>query len=130
MPNPCDCPTAPILSGTGFGNLTKSTNEVVEYPIEWCARILPGASIIEDGWSVFPVTTPPLLAEELPTVGTVTSAKISGGVGGQLYKVEDAIRAEVGTDPLVNPVLTYSFTLWVYVPADNTPAVFVPCAEV
>ncbi len=119
----CDCPTAPLLSGPGFENLTKPAAESVLQLVDWCPSVPTGGTIQGDAWVVTPITDPPLVAGAQGPQGLKTSAVISGGSPGQLYRVIGS----VGAQGPQGPVQQVTFTLWVYIPADNTPAVFVPC---
>ncbi len=121
----CNCPTAPLLSGPGFANLTKPKAEAVLSEVDWCVNIPAGAVLSDQAWVVTPATTPPLVAADQGLDGTKTSALISGGSFQQVYRVIASVTAQV--EDAAAQIL--NFTLWVYVPGDNAPAVFVPCEE-
>ncbi len=123
----CDCPSAPNLSGPFFANRSKLVADALPLEVNWCACMSEDSEIAFSTWEVEPVTDAPLIVsnEGSEPLSPLTTSLISGGAPSQLYRVRN--QATITTPDQPDAML--AFTFWVWVPADEAPAVFAPCEE-
>lgn len=67
----------------------KDPDAVLDYHVDWAAAISGGQSVVDSGWSVFPVESGGVQVLDGSLVGAVARVRLGGGVAGHVYEVRN-----------------------------------------
>jgi len=67
---------------------SKAPDEVLDYSIDWSARLVSGDRIIDSNWTISPNT---LVVDSNSSSNTVTTVWLSGGTINKSYSVKNIV---------------------------------------